>query len=150
VKQTELRGNSMGNTLVEQVKAIQASMTESGQKVFLDSELEHLRVLIRLTVEFLRALQAEDVTPLVGEELRYVCDSVFSGVDSFGMVTAVYRLLPGARPTTLASGWKSTESLKEEFVFKYREFSDEMDFEKRCRLLLDLFKLQIVFAGLSY
>jgi hypothetical protein len=66
------------------------------------------------------------------------------------MVTAVYRLLPGARPTTLASGWKSTESLKEEFVFKYREFSDEMDFEKRCRLLLDLFKLQIVFAGLSY
>ena len=140
----------MSNALVEQVRAIQASMVESSGGILLESELDDMRCIIRLTVEFFHYLQGEDVVPFVENKLRYLCDSVFSGVDSFGLVSAAYRTLPDARATTLASGAKSTDSLKEEFAFKYREFSEEMDFEKRCRLLLDLFKLQIVFAGLSY
>ncbi len=110
---------------IEQVRAIQASMVESGRSYFLESELDDLCCLIR-------------------------CDSVFSGVDSFGLVSAAYRVLPGAGQTTITWDGKSVDSLKEEFVSKYSEFSDETNFEKRCRLLLDLFKLQIVFAGLSY
>lgn len=135
---------------IEQVRAIQASMVESGRSYLLESELDDLCCLIRLTVEFFHYLQGEEFAPLVEDNLRYVCDSVFSGVDSFGLVSAAYRVLPGARQTTLAWDGKSVDSLKEEFVSKYSEFSDETNFEKRCRLLLNLFKLQIVFAGLLY
>ncbi|HVW84714.1 MAG TPA: hypothetical protein VHB50_08530 [Bryobacteraceae bacterium] len=139
----------MSNAPVEQIRAIQASMVESGGSFFLASELDDMRCLIRLTVEFFYYLQGEDVAPFVEDKLRYVRDSVFSGLSSFDLVSAAYRTLPGARATTLASSERSTDSVKEEFAAKYREFSDEMDFEAKCRLLLDLFKLQIVFAGLS-
>jgi hypothetical protein len=135
---------------IERVRAIQASMVESARSYFLESELDDLRCLIRLTIEFFHHLQGEHFAPLIEDNLRYVCDSVFSGVDSFGLVSAAYRALPGARSTTVTRDVKSIDSLKEEFVSKYREFSDETDFEKRCRILLDLFKLQIVFAALQY
>jgi hypothetical protein len=32
----------------------------------------------------------------------------------------------------------------------FRDFDGEILFESKCRLLLDLFKLQIVFAAASY
>jgi hypothetical protein len=32
----------------------------------------------------------------------------------------------------------------------FNSFTKEVNFESKCRLLLDLFKLQIVFAGISY
>src|ERR1700723_2807657 len=108
-------GDSMSNTIVEQVHAIQASMVESGGSCFVGSELDDMRCLIRLTVEFFHHLQGEDMAPLVEDKLRYVCDSVFSGVDSFGLVSAAYRALPSACPTTLALGGKSTDSVNEEF-----------------------------------
>ena len=44
----------------------------------------------------------------------------------------------------------SMTSLEEVFNSKYRKFSGETDFREQCKLLLDLFKLQIVFAGMSY
>jgi hypothetical protein len=132
----------------EQARTIQASMMEPGRSYFLESELGDLRCLIRLTVEFFHYLQAED--SLIEDNLRYGCDSIFSGVDSFGLVSAAYRVLPGSQHSTPAWDGKSIDSLKEAFATKYREFLGETDFEKRCRLLLDLFKLQIVFAGLSY
>jgi hypothetical protein len=125
-------------------------MVESGGSRLLESELDDMRSLVRLTVEFSHYLQGEDVASLVEDKLRYVCDSVFSGVDSFTLMSAAYRTLPSSLPSTLASSERSIDSVKEEFAFKYSEFSEETDFEKRFRLLLDLFKLQIVFAGLSY
>jgi hypothetical protein len=142
----------MRDAVVEQVHLLQVSMVESGRPCFLESELDDLRCLIRLTVEFFSYLQGEDLAPLVEDKLRYVCDSVFSGVGSFTLVSSAYWTLPGARQTTLS--WdlnlKSTDSLRELFVSKYNEFFSEKDFERKCRFLLDLFKLQIVFAGLLY
>jgi hypothetical protein len=35
-------------------------------------------------------------------------------------------------------------------VGSFNKFTLEKNFEKKCRLLLDLFKLQIVFAGVFY
>jgi hypothetical protein len=140
----------MSYASVEQVREIQAAMAESGKECFPESQMDEMNVLVRLAVEFFDALQREDVVPLAGEELRYLCDSVFSGVDSFGLTASAYRSMAGNRATTLSSGAKSVESVKEEFVSKYGEFFQESDFERRCRLLLDLFKLQIIFAGLSY
>ncbi len=42
------------------------------------------------------------------------------------------------------------DSLKDQFLNKFQEFETEIDFVKRLRLLLDLFKMQIVFAGVFY
>jgi len=140
----------MTNDLREQVQAIQHSMVESGAECFLESELDDLRCLIRLTIEFFHYLQGEDLSPLVEDQVNYVCESVFSGVDSFCAVSIACRVMSGARDSKLSQGIWSIESLKEEFISLYREFPSETDFEKRCGLPLDLFKLQIVFAGLSY
>ena len=38
----------------------------------------------------------------------------------------------------------------EKFKSTFQTFELEENFEEKCRLLLDLFKLQIVFAGISY
>jgi hypothetical protein len=142
----------VNDPLIEQVRAIQASMVESGAPFFLETELDNLRVLIRLTIEFFHYIQQDEfwVAPAVKDQLRYVCESIFSGVDSFGLISPAYQLVPGARYSTLAFHVESTESLKKEFGSLYLDFYYEKDFEKQCRLLLDLFKLQIVFAGLSY
>jgi hypothetical protein len=140
----------MGEAVTQQVRAIQTSMVEAGISCFSESQLDHLRTLVRLTVEFYYYLQGEDPAPGVEDKLRYVCESVFSGVDSFDLVSAEYRWWPDAQATTIGSSVASIESLKGDFLSLYRRFSAETNFESRCRLLLDLFKLQIVFAGLSY
>jgi len=41
------------------------------------------------------------------------------------------------------------QSIKDRFLALYPEFMVETAFENKCRLLLDLFKLQVVFAGRS-
>jgi hypothetical protein len=44
----------------------------------------------------------------------------------------------------------SLASLKALFDAMFDEFLLQSNFDKKCRLLLDLFKLQVVFAGLTY
>jgi hypothetical protein len=44
----------------------------------------------------------------------------------------------------------SRESFKTQFVSVFNKFTEEVNFESKCRLLLDLFKLQMVFVGISY
>ena len=39
---------------------------------------------------------------------------------------------------------------KDRFLSTYPEFLAEPNLEKKCRLLLDWFKMQIVFAGMFY
>ena len=48
--------------------------------------------------------------------------------------------------------WKrmSPAILKRQFRLTYREFLEQKSFEKQCRLLLDLFKLEIVLAAVIY
>lgn len=138
----------MTQAIIEEVRA-QASMVEPAEPWFLDSDLDRMRVLIRLTIEFFHFLQGADLAAAVDDKLRYVCDSVFSGIDSFSLLSFSYRGLRGARSSTLAWDGASTDSIKREFVLMYQEFFRDYGFEQRCRLLLDLFKLQIVFAGMS-
>jgi hypothetical protein len=61
-----------------------------------------------------------------------------------------YRVLNDFRRSDVYPAFQCMESLKQSFLSLYREFSMGEDFGKRCRLLLDLFKMQIVFAGLSF
>lgn len=132
-----------------EVQTIQASMVETASH-FLDSESEALRVVIRLTVEFFHCLQRSDIDSADTENVKYMAESVFSGVDFFRSLCQAYGTTAGATRSVLPQRVTSRAALKEEFIAMYREFAEEMNFEKRCRLLLDLFKLQIIFAGMTY
>jgi hypothetical protein len=161
------------------VKQIQLSMVEFAKSSFDESELSHLRCLIRLTVEFhdylehgsveiargIQRLSYLELTPAQFREdvqragadrfnkydLGYACESILSGVDSFWNLNTAYRRLDGATSSRIEwSMVSSRESFKSQFASLFNKFTEEVNFETKCRLLLDLFKLQIVFAGISY
>lgn len=164
----------MNDDVTNRVKEIQTSMVESAQSRPDESELGHLRVVIRLTVEFHDYLENGSVDiatsvlngplakyapdargastdPFNKYDLDYACESIRSGVDSFCRLSASYRLLEGATNSRVEWGMiSSRESFKMQFVSMFNKFTGEANFESKCRLLLDLFKLQIVFAGISY
>jgi len=163
----------------KRVKETQASMVGAAQSCFDEAELGHLRAVIRITVEFLdylehgrvdvaRGIQRQPYLKLTPAEFRkdlekasadpfnkydlgYTCESILSGVDSFWTLNTAYTKLDGATDSRIEwSMISSRESFKMQFVSMFNEFAEEPNFEKKCRLLLDLFKLQIIFAGVSY
>jgi hypothetical protein len=158
----------------ERVKEIQDSMVESAKSRFDESELGHLCCLIRLAVEFQAYLEHGSVDiatsvlngplakyvpdaqnastdPFNKYDMDYACESIRSGVDSFCTLTRSYEMLDDATDTKVEwSMISSKESFKTNFVSMFNRFVEEASFETKCRLLLDMFKLQIVFAGISY
>jgi hypothetical protein len=132
-----------------EVDAMQASMLE-GASHFLDSQLDGLRGVIRLTVEFFHRLKRVDIDSIDDVSLRYWGGSVFSGINSFTSLCQAYGTTAGQTRSKLPQRVTSRAALKEEFIAMYLEFAGENNFEKRCRLLLDLFKLQIIFVGMTY
>ena|SRR5579862_2990703 len=133
-----------------ETRELQASMSSAAAAEFEASNLDHLRTLIRLTVEFFHFLNDSNASGDL-DDLTYLCDSIIAGVDSFYDVNCVYRLLPNSKRSSADWGVASSmQSLKEEFNRKYNEFSTATALEDRCRLLLDLFKLQVAFVGISY
>lgn len=169
----------MNSNTVKRVKEIQASMIESAKSCFDDAQLGHLRAVIRLTVEFHDYLEHGSVDVALGvqqlpyveltsaefrEDLRsastdpfnkydleYACESILSGVDSFRNLDPTYKSSEGATASKVEWGiFSSRESFKTQFVVMFKEFTEELNFEKKCLLLLDLFKLQIIFVGFSY
>jgi hypothetical protein len=158
----------MRDKIRECLRAIQTSMVETARPFFSESQLGHLGVLIRLTVEFdcylkygypdLKDITEQHAHRINGniqidmneQELTYSSESTFSGIDSFCSVNGAYSVLIGATKSNIEWGTISVPSLKELFLSGYRDFETEADFSKKCRLLLDLFKIQIVLAGVSY
>jgi hypothetical protein len=138
--------------LIQRVCAAQADMEEPARLRFDEENSDHLKVLIRLTIEFHYYLQSKRSGAPDQENLtlNYVCDSILGGVESFRWVTVRYQGLIGAVDSRVKWGVISVALLKEQFISMFQEFAAETNFEKKCRLLLDLFKLQIVFAGFSH
>lgn len=160
--------------VIMRVKEIQASMVESAKSRFRESELGHLRAVIRITVEFHDYLengsveiatsilhgplakyvpdaQSASADPFNKYDLGFVCRSIRSGVNSFCTLNTSYRMLDGAIDSMVEWGVTSSrESFQKQFVSMFNKFTQEANFESKCRLLLDLFKLQIVFAGIAY
>jgi hypothetical protein len=136
----------------DQVSTIQKSMIEAAAGAcFSVSTCDHLRGLIRLAVEFFQYLQGSDEVLLDSEERSYTGGSIFGGVDSYLLVCSAYRSALGPVNSTLEwNAVASMHALKGEFVVTYRAFSDEAEFPRKCRLLLELFKLQMVFAAMTY
>ncbi|MGH9735148.1 MAG: hypothetical protein ACRD8A_11235 [Candidatus Acidiferrales bacterium] len=158
----------------KRVQAIYAEMVESVKSCFDDEELGHLHTVIRLTVEFCHYLEHGSVDlarrlqqgpgteyfvdleqastdPFNRYDMEFVCESIRSGIDSFWALDASYRILEGATRSNVKWGMASSkDSFKEQFNSMFKGFIVEITFEKKCRILLDLFKLQIIFIGMSY
>jgi hypothetical protein len=163
----------------KRAKEIQASMVGSAKSCFDESELGHLRAVIGLTVEFhdylehgsvemargigqmpyvgltpeefQKDLQSANTDPSNKYDLEYSCQSILPGVDFFCSLNSAYSKLDGATSSKIE--WdmiSSRESFKANFASMYNQFTQEANFENKCRLLLDLYKLQIVFAGIYY
>src|SRR6266446_7073404 len=103
----------MNDNVTKRVEEIQASMVESAKSCFDESELGHLRCLIRLAVEFhdylehgrveiatsilegphakyVTDVQSASTDPFNKYDLGFVCDSIRSGVDSFCTLNVSY------------------------------------------------------------
>jgi hypothetical protein len=149
-------------------------MVEAARSFFDESELGHLRCLIRLAAEFHNYLehgsidiatrlldgpfakyvadaQSASADPFNKYDLEYTCASIRSGVPSFCLLNDRYRVMDNATDSRVEWGMISSRELFEkQFISMFNKFTEEVNFESKCRLLLDLFKLQIVFAGISH
>jgi hypothetical protein len=140
----------MREDLAHQILKIQESVSMSAKPWFSESELKDLRCLIRLTTEFHAWLESAHLDKRHRTEVEFNAESTFSGVESFCAVAAAYRALVGAATSRVQWDMMSSPSLREQFLSTYRELLREGPFEPRCRILLDLFKMQIVIAGILY
>ena|ERR1700722_18137885 len=134
---------------------ITASMVEQAQDDFDGKEIENLGILVRLSVQFYNFLTSRGRWPVFPEDsfgnMTYAVDSILWNVDSFRtLIVHCYGIMEGKTKSTVDWNTFMAQSLKERYLSLYGEFLAETDFLKRFRLLLDLYKLQLVFAGIFY
>lgn len=143
----------MGDNQVH-LREIQLNMESSARPGFDEKDIEHLRILIRITMEFHDYLTLTPPWPHFPDDpfhdMTYMIDKILINVDSFRNVLHTYGVLVGSTKTTVDWSGVGVEFLKNRFLTLYPDFVAETKFESKCRLLLDLFKLQIVFAGAFY
>lgn len=136
------------------VQAIRSSMEKSARPAFDDKDIENLGVLIRVTVEFHHYLRSASPWPQFPDDphhdMTYTIDKILFNINSFRIVLHSYGVLFGATPSRIDWSAVAVHSVKDRFLSLYPQFVAEIDFGNKCRLLLDLFKLQIVFAGAFY
>jgi len=144
----------MEDNEIQRVQAIQLSMQESARPAFDDEHIQNLGILIRVTVEFHDYLRSASPWPQFPDDpfhdMTYMIDKILFNIDSFRIVLHTYGVLVGSTKSRIDWSAVGVQSLKDRFLSLYPEFVAETKFENKCRLLLDLFKLQIVFAGAFY
>jgi hypothetical protein len=142
------------NDLPNRVALVQVPLMEAGRPYLVEQEIEWLRTLIRLAVEFEDRLQRTKIEAMERDEVQYLAGSVFSGLNCFLELGSSYHLLDGAGDTQV--GWPvgstigSPLELRQQYLTMYQEFLSETTFVNRCRLVLDLFKLQLIFVAIAY
>src|SRR5260221_3569381 len=139
----------MNHNLLNQIRVTQASLREAAGDALEETEHAHLVVLVRLTMEFAAYMDSGDGSA-PNENRRYVNESTFAGIDSFRVVMNAYRVLAGTVPSIVKWTDFHWPAFRQQFQSLYRELAQPAAFEKRCRVLLDLFTLQILFAGITY
>lgn len=139
---------------MQTVQAIQHEMEKSARPGFDDKDIENLGILIRVTVEFHDYLRSVPPWPQFPDDpfhdMTYAIDKILFNIDSFRIVLHAYGVLVGSAQSRIDWDEVGVQSLKDRLLSLYSEFVAETKFENKCRLLLDLFKLQIVFAGAFY
>lgn len=130
------------------------SMVDAARPVFEDGDIQKLSDLIRLTVRFYHYLTSQGRWPVFPEDpwhdLTYVTEPIFWFVDEYLDVLKKYDYVPGKVATAVDWDHVTGDSLKDRFLHMYQDFIAEKVFSRKCRLLLDLYKLQIVFAGMFF
>lgn len=129
------------------VTMIQRFMAEAAQECMSKGELDHLRAVIRLTVEFRYYLDAACTHENCA---TYVSESIFSGIESYCSLTRAYSVLVGATGSKIEWNAVSSPAITGLFTSTFDAFDRESSFERKCRFLLDLFKIQIIWAAMSY
>jgi hypothetical protein len=136
------------------LQAIQLDMEKSARPGFDDKDIQELRVLIRVTAEFHDYLTSAPPWPqFPGDpfhDMTYMIDKILINIESFRTVLHTYSVLVGSSKSRIDWGTVGVQSIRDLFLSLYPKFVTETKFENKCRLLLDLFKLQIVFAGAFY
>jgi hypothetical protein len=114
----------MKTDLVDRVRAVQDHLVRLAQSRLETGEIDDLRCVIRLTVEFHDYLKGEHASSHDSSEVRYISESIFAGLESFCNLTAAFRLA-GHAPEDAVTKWDklSQGSLNDLFAAKYREFS---------------------------
>jgi hypothetical protein len=144
----------MEDTQEALVQTIWSSMAESARPGFSDADIEDLGNLISVTVRFQRYLQSAPVFPATFtdgfDEMIYAIDSILFHIDSFRNIVHAYGPLFGAKQSRLDRDAITVASLKEQFLSTCSQFLAETKFEDKCRLLLDSYKLQLLFAAVFY
>ena len=135
------------------VQAAQDAMlgTEIARSYYGEVKREALRVVVRIVVQVHDYLRVEDLSSPSTFELGYHIQEVFCGVEFLQSVASGYGCLVGAVEKS-GLEWRdvSVPGLREEYLRVFRAFDSELDFLRKFRLLLDLYKLLIVLAGMLY
>jgi hypothetical protein len=96
-------------------------------------------------------LKAASEDPFNQYDLNYACETILSGVDCFERMSPFH---PTWTSTLTSSvDWRifaSREEFNSRFFALFGQFLAESDFQKKFRLLHDLFKLQLAFVAMSY
>ena len=122
-------------------------MAKSFEGWLTDSELDHLRTLIRLAFEFSAYLKAGSQDQ---DAAQYRAESILAGVDSFYQISFGYRFLGEALRSEITWDISSFDELRKRFTRYFDELASERNPSKQCRRVLDLFKLQVIFAAIVY
>jgi hypothetical protein len=142
-------------TLPERVALVQIPILDAARAVFTDYEVQHLRAVIRLAVEFDDFLRVTDLEAIGSYELDYLSGSVFGGVPSLVAVADAYRTSAAVRAGSELD-WnnftdlRSPQEFRDHYFAKFERFSAERSFDGKCLLLLDLFKLQLFFVAIQF
>jgi hypothetical protein len=135
----------------QRARPIVQSLEEGAQGVFDDEDISNLHTLVYLTINFRDYLTQHPPWPEHPDDpfwdMSYVTESILIHVDSFRRTVHSYHILEGSTGSTISWRDLNIGSLKATFLSLYNAFEKENGFETKCRLLLDLVKLQIVFAG---
>jgi hypothetical protein len=143
--------NHEDHNSMEEIRDLMAVDARPG---FSEADIEHLHVLIRLVTQFRDYLRSAAPDLAISssnfEETMYVIDAILFNVESFRKIMQSYSVLVGSEASTLSAKAITVASVGDQFLKLYDVFLHEAGFEPRCRLLLDMFKLEIVFAGAYY
>lgn len=149
----ESRNWRLTDAFAKRVRAIYDSMAESVGEGFSDSDLRGLHAMIDLAADFYEYLTSADMKQPNEFYLEFACESIFAGIEFFTSVTRSYNCLVDTIDSKIdwgANPISSLQSLKEQYLTTYSAFEQAVDFEHKCRLLLHLYQMQLVFAGMSF
>ena len=140
---------------IQIVSKIRATMVQEPEADFGEKEIENLGILIRLSVQFYNFLTSRGRWPVFPEDsfhnITYVAESILWNVNSFIYLSRnSYGIMEGRTRSAIDWNTVTAQSVKDRYLSIYQEFIAEADFLKKYRLLLDLYKLQLVYAGMFY